>query len=49
MYFVFVEDGSLEIVDTIDEVRTNYEGIDVYEFFDKNGKRLKPEKCLKLS
>jgi len=29
MYFVFVEDGSLEIVDTIDEVRTNYEGIDV--------------------
>jgi len=46
MYFVFVEDGSLEIVDTIDEVRTNYEGIDVesgvYEFFDKNGKRLNP-------
>jgi len=29
MYFVFVEDGSLEIVDAIDEVRTNYEGIDV--------------------
>ena len=29
MYFVFVEDGSLEIVDTFDEVRTNYEGIDV--------------------
>jgi len=29
MYFVFVEDGSLEIVDTVYEVRTNYEGIDV--------------------
>ncbi len=29
MYFVFVEDESLEIVDTIDEVRTNYKGIDV--------------------
>ena len=53
MYFVFVENGSLEIVDTIDEIRINYEGIDVesrvYEFFEKNGKRLKPEKCLKLS
>ena len=53
MYFIFVEDGSLEVVDTPDEIRTNYEGIDVesgvYEFFDKNGKRLKPEKCLKLS
>ena len=43
---MFVEDGFLEIVDTIDEIRTNYEGIDVesgvYEFFDENGKRLKP-------
>ena len=38
---MFVEDGFLEIVDTIDEIRTNYEGIDVesgvYEFFDENG------------
>lgn len=47
MYFVFVEDGSLEIVETIEEVRKYYEGIDVesgvYKFFDKNGKRLKPK------
>jgi len=47
MYFVFVEDVSLEIVETIEEVKKYYEGKDVesgvYEFFDKNGKRLKPK------
>ena len=46
MFFVFTEDGCLEIVDTIKEIRTNYEGIDVesgvYEFFDQKGSRLKP-------
>ncbi len=46
MFFVFTEDGCLEIVDTIKEIRTNYEGIEVesgvYEFFDPKGSRLKP-------
>ena len=46
MIFVFVEDGSLEIVGDIDEVRKNYEGIDVesgvFQFFDENGQFLEP-------
>ena len=41
MIFVFIEDGSLEIVSDIDEVRKNCEGIDVessvFQFFDENG------------
>ena len=46
MIFVFVEDGTLEIVESLEEARKNYEGIDVeskvFEFFDENGKYLKP-------
>ncbi len=46
MIFVFVEDGSLEIVSDIDEVRKNCEGIDVessvFQFFDENGRFLEP-------
>ena len=46
MIFVFVEDGSLEIVGDIEEVRKTYEGIDVessvFQFFDENGQFLEP-------
>ena len=41
MIFVFIEDGSLEIVSDIDEVRKNCECIDVessvFQFFDESG------------
>ena len=46
MIFVFVEDGSLEIVSDIDDGRKNCEGIDVessvFQFFDENGQFLEP-------
>ena len=46
MILVFVEDGTLEIVEGLEEARRNYEGIDVesgvYEFYDEKGIYLKP-------
>ena len=46
MIFVFIEDGSLEIVSSIEEATKEYEGIDVesgvFKFYDKNGVYLKP-------
>jgi hypothetical protein len=46
MIFVFVEDGTLEIVDGIEQARQNYEGIDVesgvFQFYNDKGIYLKP-------
>ena len=46
MIFVFIEDGTLDIVENLQEARKNYESIDVesgvYEFFDAQGVRLQP-------
>jgi len=41
MIFVFNEDQTLEVLENIDDVRRECEGIDVennvYQFFDENG------------
>jgi len=46
MLYAFLEDGMLEIVEDVAEARRRYEGIDVesdvVQFFDENGRRLKP-------
>ena len=46
MIFVFVEDGTLEIVDDVAEARKNNEGVDfeneVVHFFDEQGRYLEP-------
>ncbi len=46
MIFIFVEDGTLEVVNSVEEVRRNCEGIDVengvFRFFDENGSQLEP-------
>jgi hypothetical protein len=46
MIFIFSEDRTLQVVDSLDEVRRNCEGIDVenrvFQFFDQNGSRLEP-------
>jgi hypothetical protein len=46
MVFVFVEDGTLEVVGSIEEAERGYEGIDVesevFTFFDASGTYLKP-------
>ena len=46
MIFVFVEDGTLEIVSDINEARAKYEGVDVenmvFEFYNENGVFLEP-------
>ena len=45
MIFVFVEDGTLEIIEELEEARRNYEGIDVesgvYDFYNEAGTYLK--------
>ena len=47
MIFVFAEDGSLEIIASLEEARRNYEGIDVesgvFQFFDDSGTYLEPQ------
>ena len=47
MIFVFADDQTLAILDNIDDVQRECEGIDVeenvYQFFDENGLRLEPE------
>ena len=46
MIFVFVEDGTLEVVESVHEARRHYEGVDVessvYHFFDEDGSFLEP-------
>ena len=46
MIYVFIDDGTLEIIENINVARTNYEGIDVendvYSFFNEKGIYLKP-------
>lgn len=46
MIFTFIEDGTLDIVKDIAEVRRNYEGVDVesgvYAFYDAQGVWLRP-------
>lgn len=46
MIFVFVDDGTLEIIASPQEARRNYEGIDVergsFRFFDEHGAPLEP-------
>lgn len=46
MIFVFIEDGTLEVVASLQEARRNYEGIDVesgiFQFFDEYGIYLEP-------
>ncbi len=47
MIFVFVEDGSLEVIESLEEARRNYEGLDVesgvFQFFDERGVYLEPQ------
>lgn len=47
MIFVFVEDGSLEIVASLGEAQQNYNAVDVesevFQFFDERGIYLKPQ------
>jgi len=47
MIFVFVEDGSLEIIADIKEAQRKYDGLDVesgvFQFFDESGVYLKPK------
>ena len=44
--FVFIEDGTLEVVGSMEEAERGYEGIDVesqvFTFFDASGTYLKP-------
>ncbi len=46
MIFVFLGDGTLDVIENLNVARTNYEGIDVenneYVFFNQNGAYLKP-------
>jgi hypothetical protein len=46
MIFIFAEDRTLQVVNGLEEVRRNCEGIDVenrvYRFFDENGSQLEP-------
>lgn len=46
MIFVFIEDGTLDVIKDIAEARKNYEGIDVesgvYTFYDAQGVYLRP-------
>ncbi len=46
MIFVFIEDGTLDVIDELSDDLLAYEGIDVengiYTFFDEHGKFLKP-------
>ena len=46
MVFIFNDDGTLEVVNSLEEVRRNCEGIDVengvFRFFDENGNHLEP-------
>lgn len=46
MLFVFVEDGTLEVVADLDEARRRYEPIDVesrvFIFYDERGRPLEP-------
>jgi hypothetical protein len=46
MIFVFLEDGTLDIVEDIAEANKNYESVDVendvYRFFDAQGNYLEP-------
>lgn len=47
MIFVFVEDGTLEVIEDLEEARRRYEGIDVesgvFRFYDENGCFLAPK------
>ena len=46
MIFVFIEDGTLDVIDALADALREYEGIDVesgvFEFYDENGIYLKP-------
>lgn len=46
MIFVFVEDGTLDVIGDVAEAQRNYEGIDVesdaFIFYDEDGNYLKP-------
>jgi len=47
MIFVFIEDGTLDIINNVKDAQNNYEGIDVesgvYDFYDEKGTYLKPK------
>jgi hypothetical protein len=44
--FVFLDDGTLDVIADLEEARRDYEGIDVeggvYRFYDEDGTRLEP-------
>ncbi len=46
MIFIFADDQTLQVVNSLEEVRRNCEGIDVengvFRFFDENGSHLEP-------
>jgi len=46
MIFIFADDRSVQIVNSLEEVKLNCEGIDVenrvFSFFDENGSTLEP-------
>ena len=46
MVFVFFEDGTLQVVESVEEAERRYEGVDVesevFIFFDENGVYFKP-------
>lgn len=46
MIFVFIEDGTLDVINSLEDALREYEGIDVesgvFEFYDENGTYLKP-------
>ncbi len=47
MIFVFIEDGTLDVVADIEEARRQYEGVDVesgvFTFYDDRGTYLRPD------